>query len=364
MKDRQPTNAGRVQLVPVAGQTNIYDMTMADGATEQGTALNKANLLSDATAELFNMSENATPNSVFSWLGKFNAYWWKRRIMVGHYEPDYTNISSNVEMFNVTLGTQIALTYAFSVSFDAQGGVIFDNPVTEEMSATYVDTFIVDNAPLYAKTSSMTEWLYFPKGTTSGSSSSTIYESTISSGKKLTANVDATSSKRAKTVGSVWTEEPGDVELVYSKDRDAYPDSGIVDGYEYEYLGVPFENLPTAPKIETGSYIGTGTYGESSPNSLTFSFVPKAIMVFRCSTRNINHQGSLVRSDANDNYFFQLMSLMTTEFIGGRGFGGYSNNRPYGKKSDDGKTVSWYQADSGEYQMNSLNEEYGYIVIG
>lgn len=50
MKDRTPTKPGRVQLVPVAGQTNIYDMSMADEPTEVGTALNKANLLSDASA--------------------------------------------------------------------------------------------------------------------------------------------------------------------------------------------------------------------------------------------------------------------------------------------------------------------------
>lgn len=48
MKDRIPTKPGRVQLVPVTGQTNLYDMTMADEPTEVGTALNKANLLSDA----------------------------------------------------------------------------------------------------------------------------------------------------------------------------------------------------------------------------------------------------------------------------------------------------------------------------
>lgn len=50
MKDRIPTKPGRVQLVPVTGQTNLYDMTMADDPTEAGTPLNKANLLSDAAA--------------------------------------------------------------------------------------------------------------------------------------------------------------------------------------------------------------------------------------------------------------------------------------------------------------------------
>lgn len=42
MKDREPLHAGRVQLVPVAGETNVYDMTMADQPLELGTPLNKA----------------------------------------------------------------------------------------------------------------------------------------------------------------------------------------------------------------------------------------------------------------------------------------------------------------------------------
>lgn len=63
MKDRIATNPGRVQLVPVAGQTNVYDMTMADGATEQGTALNKANLLTDATAAAIAAAFDSTPDT-------------------------------------------------------------------------------------------------------------------------------------------------------------------------------------------------------------------------------------------------------------------------------------------------------------
>ena len=32
-------------------------------------------------------------------------------------------------------------------------------------------------------------------------------------------------------------------------------------------------------KIQTGSYVGTGTYGVDNPNSLTFDFVPKFVIV-------------------------------------------------------------------------------------
>ena len=45
--------------------------------------------------------------------------------------------------------------------------------------------------------------------------------------------------------------------------------------YTIEYLG----KLGDKARVQVVSYVGTGTYGESNPNSLTFDFVPKAIMV-------------------------------------------------------------------------------------
>lgn len=65
MKDRLPTYPGRVHLEPVAGETNVFDMTMADEPVEPGTALNKANLLSDATAALLGLLNTAVPNDAF-----------------------------------------------------------------------------------------------------------------------------------------------------------------------------------------------------------------------------------------------------------------------------------------------------------
>lgn len=50
MKDRVPLYPGRVKLEPVAGQANTYDMTRADQPQQEGTKLNKANLLTDETA--------------------------------------------------------------------------------------------------------------------------------------------------------------------------------------------------------------------------------------------------------------------------------------------------------------------------
>lgn len=66
MQDRLPLYPGRVVLTPVSGQANTYDMTRADQPTQEGTPLNKASLLKDATAALFGLGSNAVPDDVLS----------------------------------------------------------------------------------------------------------------------------------------------------------------------------------------------------------------------------------------------------------------------------------------------------------
>ena len=66
MQDRVSLYPGRVKLEPVAGQANLYDLTRADQPTQEGTPLNKANLLSDATAALMGLDAAATPDGAFA----------------------------------------------------------------------------------------------------------------------------------------------------------------------------------------------------------------------------------------------------------------------------------------------------------
>jgi hypothetical protein len=64
MKDRIPTYAGRVTLTPVSGAENTYDMVRADVPIQEGTPLNKATLLTDSTAALMGLTEDATPEDM------------------------------------------------------------------------------------------------------------------------------------------------------------------------------------------------------------------------------------------------------------------------------------------------------------
>lgn len=72
MHDRVSLYPGRVKIEPVAGQAKLYDITRADQPTQEGTPLNKANLLSDATAALMGLDAAATPDGAFAALAGKN----------------------------------------------------------------------------------------------------------------------------------------------------------------------------------------------------------------------------------------------------------------------------------------------------
>lgn len=64
MYDRIPTYEGRVTLTPVDGAENTYDLVRADVPIQEGTPLNKATLLTDSTAALMELTEDATPEDM------------------------------------------------------------------------------------------------------------------------------------------------------------------------------------------------------------------------------------------------------------------------------------------------------------
>lgn len=71
MKDRNSVHPGRVELTPVPGEQNKYDLKMADDPLEVGDAPVKKNLLTDETAGLYpDLPDNPVPNDAFLSLAK------------------------------------------------------------------------------------------------------------------------------------------------------------------------------------------------------------------------------------------------------------------------------------------------------
>lgn len=123
-----------------------------------------------------------------------------------------------------------------------------------------------------------------------------------------------------------------------------YP--AIPAGTTIEYLGV----LGDKTSIETGSYVGTGTYGSGNPNTLTFGFEPKFVHIQSYSIGNADGTG----------YGFAFF------LSGTRGFtiGPSSSNDLYHLNAKFNKNIlSWYQ--NNEYaQLNEKKVKYFFAALG
>lgn len=351
MNDRIPRYPGRVKMTPVAGQANTFDMVRADDPTQPGTPLNKATLLKDATAALYGLGTGAVPDDVLAELGKYKQYWWRRRNL-GHYVLQETSIS-NPRTIYMSYSSVVTYTYGSSVTINqTDGTVTIDNPQTlttqHVPNASVFDPLIgsyymCDKPMRHPNTGQeimLANTLYFiPDGTTITNNGEDYY--------LATAAMKISTEKTA----------PGDWEYLQSSTRSAYPDSGTSGGYEYEYLGIPLDNAVTAPQIETGSYVGTGTYGASNPNTLTFGFVPKFVWIYEWFRSDGWH-------DAGDAAKIPFEIIPEGEF--GRKYPPSTDPTPstntYSKRV--GSTLYWYNTGSAGNQLNYSDSTYYYIAIG
>ncbi|MCQ4785058.1 hypothetical protein NE670_07310 [Flavonifractor plautii] len=132
--------------------------------------------------------------------------------------------------------------------------------------------------------------------------------------------------------------------------------AGALDGV----LQVWSKDRPVGTKIVTGSYIGTGTYGEGNPNSITFDFTPILFWVVKYRVEGTT-------------YFSQEMSespmiytpILSENYTEGGGF--YDDaaaSRSYAKVADNGKTIIWYHKENANKQLNSSGYAYYYLAIG
>lgn len=126
-----------------------------------------------------------------------------------------------------------------------------------------------------------------------------------------------------------------------------------------EYLG----KLGDKARVQVVSYVGTGTYGESNPNSLTFNFAPKIVKFLFQVEVGIGNHSKIENFQQDDEQYYMVSDRLTTEFAQGEGFG-YNSYAVRGKKSADGKTFTWYTGISSQAQGNQNGMKYYFIAFG
>lgn len=134
--------------------------------------------------------------------------------------------------------------------------------------------------------------------------------------------------------------------IISSKVQPVTGYAAIPAGTTIEYLG----KLGDKARVQVVSYVGTGTYGRSNPNSLTFDFAPKVVIV----------NGHRVAASYTISY-----SIILSPQSGG-GVSMLGNDRGYVYwvicEAID-RTVSWY-ADSYGNQLNESGMKYVAVAIG
>ena len=103
----------------------------------------------------------------------------------------------------------------------------------------------------------------------------------------------------------------------------------------------------TKARVEVGSYAGTGKYGSSNKNSLTFDFVPKFVYITQV-----------------DVYTANIVLLING--VTGASVVGQTSNQYRLTVSWSGNTVTWYAASAttGAHQVNASSTTYKYVAIG
>lgn len=314
MKDRISLYPGRVRLTPVSGQTNVYDLERADEPLQEGTPLNKNSILKDATAALFGMTENALPDEVLAKIalilnGGAEYYSWTKQ-----------EIEITIAGSTQSVSLSATITYSSEVGFDDSGNAGLSNST----SASRPTSTTAVNSLLSGK--------YFEE-------SGQIYKYVSC----------ASASSKSATVNAYLVTLTITRSSVISTNRNEYPDKGKADSVTYYiYLGNLLQ--PGILKYECCAYVGTGVYGESNPNQLTFTKPPKKLTFtayfngtyFQNAGQDVGASPSEITFDLkNIGNTYTRYRLNTLDF--------------YIKV--DGETVYWYTSDAAD-QLNASQRTY------
>lgn len=141
-----------------------------------------------------------------------------------------------------------------------------------------------------------------------------------------------------------------------STNRNAYQE-GTSAGTTIEYQGC----LGNKAQTQLVSYVGTGTYGKDNPCSITVDFPPRVVMFLRWYKVGGNQHGQLYNNYGGDVRVIVTEDLTST-YRSYNGFGQYYT--AYAKKSEDGRTIFWYNTESDSSQGSLNGVTYQFLVIG
>lgn len=418
MKDRVPIYPGRVTLTPVSGQTNTFDLVRADQPTQEGTPINKASLLKDATAALYGKTNAAVPDDILNLLSKSTLAQIKEKYTkttIGTLAVGKTitlNVSGTPKEFIVVHQGKPSDMYDDSCSgtwllmkdcyesrkwHSSNSNSYKASTIHSYLNSTFLNLFdsnIKDaikqvkipyvngtgNSAVGSGANGLSAKIFLLSGYEVGIGGASDVPQDGAKLDYFNQNTGTDSKRIAYLNGSAtfwWLRSPntyntGSVWFVGSSGNYNYSDASYSNGIrpalilpstfavytdssgniytEQEYetkitdvlgnlISIPADQIKDGVKIATGSYTGTGTSGASNPNSLTFAFEPKLVVV---------------RATGGDGGHSWIIGC-------NHGKGG---NDAWVTITWNSNTVAWYHNSSADYQLNASGTKYYYIAIG
>lgn len=124
------------------------------------------------------------------------------------------------------------------------------------------------------------------------------------------------------------------------------------DGIEWQTADVQGNPITIGPQIATGSYVGTGTYGANNPNTLTFDFEPKLVVIkSNISMALISNWQKTAATNNCPMFHIQKVTGDSNYFVGI-------------VCTFSGNTISYYNTSAPVHQLNAKGTIYTYVAIG
>ena len=250
------------------------------GITQLGSAYSKANVLPDDVCALLGLdSITAEPRDAFNVVGNPAELWvWeKKEVASPSYYLEDTGDLYFYQLAGYEPGYNNRVVYSVStdISVAEDGTVSLVNPSTVDIYMTSRSASAGNETRLrgkFFKFSSGNSGCAFPASLTS-----ICYCPSDITFTTQGSNYGIWTNKSIKKVVGLGKRAGDIIEYLSAFDSLFYPEDGVQEGYWYTRLGQIGEGMT---KIETGSYVGTGTYGKKNPNSLTFGFAPKVVFIY------------------------------------------------------------------------------------
>lgn len=357
MKDRISTKildngATRYGVYDETGKLLRYEyIKLEDEPEEEGDFFNKANMLPDSIPAALGLKmENPQVKDALNVLANIgNLHVWENKQLTDVPARITENAVSNLEVFYASAhnfnptGSMYSITYyvADSITVRDSGHIILSDPTEVTCyipNTTYSKYYNADALKgKYIRVKELGS--SYVNNRVLGSGVFKIAQNAVFSVSNPEDYTGIVTVDKAYSCVGIPSSKDSTITYLTSTDRNAYTE-GTVDSTTIAYLG-QIGQIGNRARIEVGSYVGTGTYGSSNQNSLTFGFEPKIIL--------FDNAGAWPFINPKQTSIYDLIGTPNSFVV---------------NISWNGKSVSWYSDKHQSYQLNNRDEIYHYIAIG